>query len=35
MHESISTCDAPLNQLNEEDLCPGEEVLALINKSMR
>ncbi len=35
MHESISTCDTPLNQLNEEDLCPGEEVLALINKSMR
>ena len=35
MHEDLSTCDAPLNQLNEEDLCPGEEVLALINKSMR
>ena len=35
LHQNLSTCDKPLNELHEEELCPGEEVLALINKSMR
>ncbi len=35
LHEILNTTDTPLNQLTEEDLCPGSEVLDEINKSLR
>jgi len=35
LHELINTVDVPLNTLKEEDLCPGNEALQAINKSLR
>ena len=34
-HEMINTVEKPLNQLAEQELCPGSEVLQLINDSFR
>ena len=34
-HEINQTTDTPLNQLTEEDLCPGNEVLQAFNESLR
>lgn len=35
MHDILGTTEAPLNSLNENDLCPGSNVLHGINKSFR
>ena len=35
LHDIINTVDTPLNQLNEEDLYPGDEVLESINTGFR
>ena len=34
-HEINNTCDTPLNQLQQDTLCPGSRVLAGINDSFR
>jgi 2-oxoglutarate ferredoxin oxidoreductase subunit beta len=34
-HEILDTVSLPLNELGEEDLCPGSEALAGINESFR
>ena len=34
-HEILGTVDTPLNELNEAELCPGNEALAAINESFR
>jgi 2-oxoglutarate ferredoxin oxidoreductase subunit beta len=34
-HEILDTVSRPLNDLDEEDLCPGSEALAGINESFR
>ena len=34
-HRVLGTVEQPLNSLNEEDLCPGNEKLASINESFR
>lgn len=34
-HEILETSETPLNQLNEKELCPGNEVLQTINDSFR
>lgn len=35
LHAALGTTSTPLNQLEEADLCPGEDVLAAINGSLR
>jgi 2-oxoglutarate ferredoxin oxidoreductase subunit beta len=35
LHGSLNTVEAPLNQLDEADLCPGSAVLDSINASLR
>jgi 2-oxoglutarate ferredoxin oxidoreductase subunit beta len=35
LHTLIKTSENPLNSLGESDLCPGSEILAAINKSLR
>jgi 2-oxoglutarate ferredoxin oxidoreductase subunit beta len=35
LHELIKTSDRPLNSLSKEQICPGSEVLAKINESLR
>ena len=35
LHALLNTCETPLNQLAEKDLCPGSEVLKGINESFR
>lgn len=35
LHEMIQTSDVPLNKLNQEELCPGSDVLHKINDSLR
>jgi 2-oxoglutarate/2-oxoacid ferredoxin oxidoreductase subunit beta len=35
LHELMGTTDKPLNQLKKEELCPGAEVLEVINESFR
>jgi 2-oxoglutarate/2-oxoacid ferredoxin oxidoreductase subunit beta len=35
LHEMLATSEKPLNTLNEEELCPGAEVLSGINDSFR
>ncbi|WP_207063675.1 2-oxoacid:ferredoxin oxidoreductase subunit beta [Motiliproteus sp. SC1-56] len=35
LHEVLETSDTPLNQLNEQALCPGNDVLQVINDSFR
>lgn len=35
LHEIIGTVDKPLNSLGKEDLCPGNDILATINESLR
>jgi len=34
-HEINNTCDMPLNQLNQDVLCPGSRILSGINNSFR
>ncbi len=34
-HEIANTTDTPLNQLNQQELCPGNSVLQNINQSLR
>lgn len=34
-HDINQTTDTPLNQLTEEELCPGNEVLQALNESLR
>lgn len=33
LHATLQTCSTPLNQLNEQELCPGTAALATINAS--
>lgn len=35
LHGALNTVETPLNQLDEADLCPGEDALAAINASLR
>lgn len=35
LHQILDTVDTPLNKLTEKDLCPGNDILQGINKSMR
>jgi 2-oxoglutarate ferredoxin oxidoreductase subunit beta len=35
LHTHLHTVDAPLNSLNEQDLCPGQAALDKINASLR
>ncbi|HOY17752.1 MAG TPA: 2-oxoacid:ferredoxin oxidoreductase subunit beta, partial [Haliscomenobacter sp.] len=35
LHDILNTVDKPLNELREEDLCPGSEALEEINRSLR
>ena len=35
LKETLNVVDRPLNQLNEEDLCPGSEKLKEINEDLR
>ena len=35
LHEKIQTSRTPLNQLTQDDLCPGPEILESINQSFR
>jgi 2-oxoglutarate ferredoxin oxidoreductase subunit beta len=35
MHAMLNTVDAPLNRLNEKELCPGSAALEKINASLR
>jgi len=35
LHENLNTVDAPLNQLSERELCPGNVALERINASLR
>ena len=35
LHEVMETCQTPLNQLGETELCPGEDALSGINASFR
>ena len=35
LHTLLNTSDRPLNQLNKEDLCPGNAILSKINSSYR
>ena len=35
LHDIIETVDKPLNELTETDLCPGSEVLDLLNEGFR
>ncbi len=35
LHELLDTVNTPLNELKEEDLCPGSEALEVINAGMR
>ncbi len=35
LHQINNTVDKPLNKLTLDDLCPGQDVLAQINKSLR
>lgn len=35
LHHILNTCDVPLNQLQEKDLCPGSEALEGINAGFR
>ena len=35
LHDILNTVDKPLNELREEDLCPGSGVLEDINQSLR
>jgi len=34
-HDTMNTCDRPLNTLTEKELCPGSEALKKINASLR
>jgi len=34
-HEISNTVERPLNELNEPELCPGNDALAAINESFR
>jgi len=34
-HDILGTTDTPLNQLNESDLCPGNDALQAFNQSLR
>jgi 2-oxoglutarate/2-oxoacid ferredoxin oxidoreductase subunit beta len=35
LHHNFNTVDAPLNSLDEADLCPGSATLEKINASLR
>jgi 2-oxoglutarate ferredoxin oxidoreductase subunit beta len=35
LHEVIETSQKPLNQLEEDDLCPGNRLLKNINAALR
>ena len=35
LHRKLNTCDTPLNQLTEAQLCPGGDVLKDINNSFK
>jgi 2-oxoglutarate ferredoxin oxidoreductase subunit beta len=35
LHELMQTSQEPLNQLSEEDLCPGNRLLKNINAALR
>ena len=35
LHDALNTCQTPLNALREDRLCPGAQVLAKINASLR
>jgi hypothetical protein len=35
LHAIVQTVDQPLNQLKEEDLCPGRKALIDINADLR
>jgi 2-oxoglutarate/2-oxoacid ferredoxin oxidoreductase subunit beta len=35
LHEMLQTSDRPLNSLSQSELCPGAEMLAKINESLR
>jgi 2-oxoglutarate ferredoxin oxidoreductase subunit beta len=35
LHRNFNTVDAPLNSLEEKDLCPGSATLAKINAGLR
>ena len=35
LHTALNTCDAPLNTLNERELCPGSTALQIINAGLR
>jgi 2-oxoglutarate ferredoxin oxidoreductase subunit beta len=35
LHDYLNTIDQPLNQLNDEELCPGAAALEQINESLR
>ena len=35
LHHTINTVDKPLNKLSQKELCPGVEVLEMINKGYR
>ena len=35
LHDIIDTVKTPLNELKESDLCPGSEVLELLNQGFR
>lgn len=34
-HEMLDTSEVPFNQMNDEDLCPGAEILSQINSSFQ
>jgi 2-oxoglutarate ferredoxin oxidoreductase subunit beta len=34
LHETLNLTKKPLNQLTQEELCPGEEILKEINKGL-
>ena len=35
LHDLLNTVDTPLNELKEQDLCPGMAALEDINQSLR
>ncbi len=35
LHEMLETSESPLNSLSQSELCPGSEILAKINESLR
>ncbi len=35
LHDTLNTCDTPLNSLTEKELCPGSAVLEAINAGLR